>query len=124
MKVEGFFALCKERGFTGTQGVIIPGTNVRHLMLKPEIVDAVDRGEFNVWAVNTVDEGIELLTGVAAGERRPDGSYPAESVHGRVAHKLRDLSEQLASYGQRHRNGRRRGLASANSAKNGQSATG
>ncbi len=98
-KIEGFFAVCKARGLTGTQGVIIPRTNARHLMLKPEIVEAAAAGLFHVWAVETVDQGIELLTGITAGQRRADGSFPPNSVHGLVSARLVSLAERLARYG-------------------------
>jgi len=84
-KVEGFYATCKAQGLTGTQGVLVPEANVRHLMLDEEVVQAVREGRFHVWAVRTIDEGIRLLTGLPAGRRRADGSYPPGSVHGRVA---------------------------------------
>src|SRR5581483_7244270 len=74
-KIEGFFAVCKARGLTGSQGVVIPRTNVQHLMLKPEIVEAVAAGTFHVWAVGTVDQGIEILTGLPAGDLMTDGGY-------------------------------------------------
>jgi len=83
-KIEGFFDLCEKRGLTGDQGVIIPASNVRHLMLKKEVAAAMEQGKFSVTAVNTVDEAIELLTGMAAGERDEEGNYPADSINGRV----------------------------------------
>jgi lon-related putative ATP-dependent protease len=97
-KVEGFYATCKAQGLTGAQGVVVPAANVRNLMLADEVVDAVRAGDFHVWAVRTIDEGIELLTGRAAGRRRADGSYPAESVHGLVAERLAGYAERLRSY--------------------------
>ena len=100
-KIEGYYAVCKARGLTGEEGVLIPAANVRHLMLKQEVAVAVARGEFQVWAVRTVDEGLALLTGVAAGERQPDGTYPPESVHGRVERRLGRLATRLAAYGGR-----------------------
>lgn len=93
-KIEGFFSTCKARGLTGTQGVIIPATNVRNLMLGREVVDAVAQGRFHVWSVRTVDEALGLLTGKTPGRRRRDGSYPPGTVHGRV-------QERLAAYGER-----------------------
>jgi len=69
-KIEGFFDICKARGLTGEQGVIIPATNVQHLMLKQEVIEAVEAGQFHIYPVKTVDEGLELLTGIPAGERR------------------------------------------------------
>ena len=87
-KIEGFFGLCAARGLDGTQGVLIPASNVKHLMLDEEVVNAVREGLFSVYAVRTIDEGIELLTGVKAGRRRADGTYAAETVNGRVAARL------------------------------------
>ena len=98
-KIEGFFAVCKAQGLDGNQGVIIPAANVRHLMLKPEVVEAVAKGQFHVWAVRTVDEGIELLTGMAAGERQTDGSFPAGSVHAQVQQRLVTLATRLVEFG-------------------------
>ncbi len=98
-KIEGFFAVCKARGLTGEQGVIIPAANRKNLMLKPEVVEAVRAGTFHLWAVTTVDQGIELLTGTAAGERQADGSWPADSVNGRVEARLRELAETAARFG-------------------------
>ncbi len=97
-KIEGFFATCKAQGLTGAQGVIIPAANVHNLMLDQEVVDAVRRGQFHVWAVRTIDEGIELLTGRRAGRRRADGSYSADSVHGLVAARLADFAQRLRAF--------------------------
>ena len=76
-KIEGFFAVCKNRGLTGDQGVIIPELNVKNLMLKKEVVDAVKEGKFRIYAVKTVNEALEILTGLPAGERQVDGTWPA-----------------------------------------------
>ncbi|MCA9552457.1 MAG: AAA family ATPase [Myxococcales bacterium] len=92
-KVEGFFELCQERGLTGTQGVIIPKSNLAQLMLKDEVVEAVHEGRFSVWPVETVDEALELLTGLPAGERGPDDRYPPGSVNARVAARLEELAQ-------------------------------
>ena len=97
-KVEGHFVVCRARGLTGRQGVIIPKANVRNLMLDPEVIDAVAAKKFHVWAVTSIDEGIELLTGVPAGEARNDGSYPPDSVHGRVQARLAAYAEDLERY--------------------------
>ncbi|HXG75040.1 MAG TPA: ATP-binding protein [Gaiellaceae bacterium] len=99
-KVEGFYATCKAQGLTGDQGVVIPAANVRNLMLDEEVVEAVRAGRFHVWAVKTVDEGIELLTGRRAGRRRADGSYPPDSVHGLVAARISQYAERLRSFGE------------------------
>ncbi|MBM3250443.1 MAG: ATP-dependent protease [Candidatus Omnitrophica bacterium] len=96
-KIEGFFEACRVKGMTGTQGVIIPKENVKHLMLKDEVIEAVAQGKFHVYSVETIDEGIEILTGVEAGKLSPDGSYPKDTVNYRVNEKLKayaDLSEQ------------------------------
>jgi predicted ATP-dependent protease len=97
-KIEGHFAVCKARGLTGHQGVIIPKANVRNLMLAPEVVAAVDAGRFDVWAVTSIDEGIELLTGVPAGEPGTDGTYGPNTVYGRVQAKLAGYAQNLERY--------------------------
>jgi lon-related putative ATP-dependent protease len=96
-KIEGFFRVCEQAGLTGEQGVIIPTANLRHLMLREEVVAAVSGGQFNVWAVDTVDESIEILTGVPAGERGSDGAYSEGSIHRRIEDRL----DHLAELGQR-----------------------
>ena len=97
-KIEGFFAVCKSQGLDAQQGVIIPATNVQHLMLKQEVVDAVADGMFHVWAVRTVDEGIELLTGLQAGERLTDGNFRDGTLHARVQRRLGSLAERLVEF--------------------------
>ena len=97
-KIEGFYATCKAQGLTGRQGVIIPAANVPNLMLDEEVVDAVREGQFHVWAVRSIDEGIELLTHRPAGRRAADGSFPAGSVHGLVAARLAEYAERLRSF--------------------------
>jgi lon-related putative ATP-dependent protease len=93
-KIEGFFDICRGRGLTGEQGVLIPDSNVQHLMLRRDVREAVEAGRFHVYAVETVDEGIALLTGMPAGEPDEDGKYPPDSVNGRVARRLAELAEQ------------------------------
>ncbi len=95
-KIEGFFSYCRTRGLTGTQGVMIPQQNVRHLMLHYDVLDAVREGKFHIWAVGTIDEGIEILTGVPAGEPDESGEYPPESIHGRTKACLRSWLERAA----------------------------
>lgn len=97
-KIEGFYEVCKAKGLTGEQGVMIPSTNVRHLMLKPEVVDAVREGRFHVWAIEDVDQGIELLTGVPAGERQPSGAYPEGTVHYLVDKRLQELANVVKEF--------------------------
>jgi len=98
-KVEGFFKLCRLRGLTGRQGVIIPEANVVHLVLDDEVVQAVRDGLFHIYPVRTVDEGIQILTGVPAGEPGPDGTYPDETVNGRVFRRLEEMARRMAEYG-------------------------
>lgn len=97
-KIEGFFDCCRARGLTGRQGVLIPHSNVKHLMLRQDVVDAVEAGDFAVYPVATVDEGIELLTGVTAGERDADGCFPEDSINGRVEGRLIDYSERMRNF--------------------------
>jgi lon-related putative ATP-dependent protease len=87
-KIEGFFDLCARRGLTGEQGVLIPKSNVPHLMLRRDVVAAAEAGRFRVFPVETINEGIELLTGLPAGERGSDGRFPEGSVNGRVEARL------------------------------------
>jgi len=98
-KIEGFFEVCKARGLTGDQGVIIPAANGRNLMLREEVVRAVAEGKFHIYPVTTVEEGIELLTGVPAGERDQEGQFPEGTVHARVMARLREFSERLEKSG-------------------------
>jgi predicted ATP-dependent protease len=93
-KIEGFFDLCQARGLTGEQGVLIPAANVKHLMLREDIVEAAAAGQFRVWPVSHVDQGIELLTGIAAGKANRHGSYPAGSINRLVVDRLRDFAEK------------------------------
>ncbi len=97
-KIEGFFAVCKLRGLTGEQGVIIPAANERNLMLKDEVIRAVREGTFHIWSVESIDQGIEILTGVPAGELQPDGSYPQGSINGLVDRRLGELVEKMKGF--------------------------
>lgn len=92
-KIEGFFDLCASTGLTGEQGCLIPAANVQHLMLREDVVDAVAAGRFHVYAIATLEEGIEVLTGMAAGERQADGSYPDGSLNRLVMERLAQLTE-------------------------------
>jgi predicted ATP-dependent protease len=96
-KIEGFFAVCKAKGLTGEQGVMIPVSNVSNLMLKQEVVEAVQDGNFNIWSVGTVEEGIEVLTGKTAG-RNEDGSFVAGGIFALVNQRLAHMAEELAKY--------------------------
>jgi ATP-dependent Lon protease len=97
-KVEGFFEVCRARGLTGKQGVIIPHQNVGDLMLRKDVVAAVQEGKFHIYPVQTVDQGIEILTGKPAGERNPDGTYPPGTVNGIVDEKLRELAKRMKEF--------------------------
>ena len=90
-KIEGFFDLCNFRGLDGAQGVIIPGRNRKNLLLKEEVVEAVRDGKFNIWAIDRIEEGIEILTGIAAGDEGPDGTHPEGTFYRMVETKLDDL---------------------------------
>jgi lon-related putative ATP-dependent protease len=94
-KIEGFFQLCKDKGLTGTQGVIIPKTNVINLMLNDEVINAVSRGEFAIHAVETIDQSLELLMKVEAGVMSKTGRYPRKSIHGLALDKLENFADIL-----------------------------
>jgi lon-related putative ATP-dependent protease len=94
VKIEGFFDVCQARGLTGTQGVLIPADNVRHLVLRPDIVEAVGRGKFHVYTVDTIDQGIELLTGVPASDADEAGNYPEGTVNYLVQQRLLEMAEE------------------------------
>ncbi|GHU53965.1 ATP-dependent protease [Clostridia bacterium] len=96
-KIEGFFDLCRERGFTGEQGVIIPRANTRNLVLKDEVVNAVSEGVFHIYPINHVDEGIQILTGVPAGEKNEKGKFPSDTVHGMVFRRLKEFHKKSLS---------------------------
>ncbi|MCU0923534.1 MAG: ATP-dependent protease, partial [Burkholderiaceae bacterium] len=96
-KIEGFFDVCMARGLTGAQGVMLPKTNLRHLVLRPDVTKAIAEGRFHLYAISNVAEGIEVLTGLLAGERDTTGRLPAGSVFGRVERRLIELAELLRS---------------------------
>ena len=98
-KVEGYYHVCKSLGLTGEQGVIIPESNVKNLMLKDEVIDAVKEGRFRVWSARTIDAGIELLTGTPAGERQADGKYPEGTVNFLVDQRLSKLAKGMKEFG-------------------------
>jgi len=99
-KIEGFFAVCKAKGLTSNQGVMIPDSNVSNLMLKQEILDAVQADQFHIWSVGSIEDGIEVLTGVSAGKKE-DSSFAPEGVFAKVDQRLAEMAEELAKFGEK-----------------------
>ena len=97
-KIEGYFEVCKVKGFTGEQGVIIPHANVKNLMLKEEVLEKIKLGLFNIWSVQNIDEGIELLTGVSAGSADESGNYEEGTVSYLVSRKLNEFAEKMKEF--------------------------
>ena len=97
-KIEGFFDICKERGLTGEQGVLIPKTNEKNLMLRSDIVKAVDDEKFHIYSIEHIDEGLELLTGMDVGEEQEDGTYPEGTVNHRIMSKLDQLADRRKAF--------------------------
>ena len=97
-KIEGFFEVCKLKGFTGQQGVMIPESNVQNLMLKEEVVEAAKDGKFSIYSVKTIDEGIEVLTGAKAGQRSADGTFEEGTVNYLVDKQLKEMADKLKEY--------------------------
>jgi lon-related putative ATP-dependent protease len=94
-KIEGFFDLCKFRGLTGDHGVMIPESNVRNLMLREDVVEAIKEGKFHIYPVGTIDQGIEVLTGIAAGELDAEGKYPEGSINQMIQDRLDEMAELM-----------------------------
>lgn len=97
-KIEGFFDICQARGLTGGQGVLIPIANVKNLMLRQDVIDAVADGKFAIYAIETIDQGIELLTGVPAGEKDAEGNYPEGSINRLVADRLTSFARKQQQF--------------------------
>ena len=97
-KIEGFFDVCRQAGFNGEQGVIIPQSNVEHLMLRQDVVRAVEEGRFSIYAVSTLDEALELLTGMEPGQRDPDGRYPKGSINQRIEDRIAEMAETRQAF--------------------------
>ena len=102
-KIEGFYDCCSKKGFTKAQGVIIPDSNVKDLMLRKDVVEAVEKGLFHVYPVKTVDQGIEILTGKNAGKRGTRGTYPKGTINYLVDQRLRGLAEGLKNFGEKEK---------------------
>jgi predicted ATP-dependent protease len=98
-KIEGFFDVCQAVGLTGGEGVLIPASNVKHLMLRPDVVEAAEKGLFHVWPIETVDQAVEILTGLPAGERREDGTFPEGSVNRRADDRLAEFAKKARAFG-------------------------
>jgi lon-related putative ATP-dependent protease len=98
-KIEGFYSTCKAKGLKGNEGVMIPSSNIQHLMLNEEVVEAVRQGKFHIYPVGTIDEGIEILTGVNAGQLKNDGTYEPGTVHYRVNKRLAEMNQRLVALG-------------------------
>jgi len=99
-KIEGFFDTCRAKGLTGEQGVLIPASNVQHLMVRQDVIDAVEAGQFHIHAVETIDQGIEILTGMKAGEPDENGVYPEDTVNGMVQRRLKDFAQKRKLFSQ------------------------
>jgi lon-related putative ATP-dependent protease len=97
-KIEGYFEVCQAKGLTGNQGVMMPTKNLKHLMLRNEVVDAIKAGKFHIWAVSTIDEGIQVLTSIDAGEIKKDGTYPEGTVNYKVDKALKDMADKFRHY--------------------------
>ena len=100
-KIEGFFDVCRARKLTGTQGVLMPHQNVQNLMLRKDVVKAVEDGRFHIYPIKTIDEGIQILTGVKAGRRRKDGTFEEGTVHDLVDQELRRLAASWKAFDQK-----------------------
>jgi predicted ATP-dependent protease len=96
-KIEGYFDICKERGLSGEQGVLIPAANAKHLMLREDVRQAAAAGQFSIYPIKTIDQGIELLTGIAMGQAGEAGKYPPGTISDRVQSRLNQLADKVES---------------------------
>ena len=103
-KIEGFFDICRQRGLEKGQGVLIPLANVKHLMLKRDVVEAAEQGQFTIYPVDHIDQALELLTGLAAGERDERGEFPQGTVNRLVCDRLHELAESRQSFAKESKN--------------------
>jgi predicted ATP-dependent protease len=97
-KIEGFFDICRARGLDGSHGVIIPADNVKHLMLREDVVEAVQREQFAVFAIESIDDAIEVLTGQVAGERAADGQFPTGTINRQIEDRLIEYAQMRRSF--------------------------
>ncbi|MBP7495149.1 MAG: ATP-dependent protease, partial [Spirochaetales bacterium] len=98
-KIEGFYEICQKTGLTGEQGVIIPRLNIPNLMLSKQVQEAVKEGAFHIYAISSVAEGIEILTGISAGKPGPRGLFPSDTVNGMVEKRLREMALLVKDFG-------------------------
>jgi lon-related putative ATP-dependent protease len=112
-KIEGFFHICKTKGLNGDQGVMIPRQNVTNLMLRQEIIDAVKEGKFHIYAVSTIDEGLEVLTDVPAGKKRKDGTYLKDSINYKVDKQLKEMANKLRRFSEPEAKNKKKNNSSA-----------
>jgi predicted ATP-dependent protease len=98
-KIEGYYDCCRHLGLSGSQGVMIPESNVKDLMLRKDVVQSVKDGKFHIYSVKTIDQGIEILTGIPAGEKNAAGFYPENTIHFLVDKKLKEFAEGLKRFG-------------------------
>ncbi len=105
-KIEGFFKVCQAKGLTGDQGVIIPKSNLEHLMLKDEVIEAVQQNKFHIWAVETVEDGLEILTGMKAGERDKTGKFPKGTLYFRVEEQLKEFARRSEEFQKKLKKGK------------------
>ena len=103
-KIEGFYECCLQNGLTGQQGVMIPESNVKDMMLRKHVIEAAKKGQFHIYPVKSIDEGIEILTGKKAGERKADGTYPKATINYLVDKRLKDLAKGLKEFGNKEGN--------------------
>ncbi|MDR1933768.1 MAG: ATP-dependent protease, partial [Spirochaetales bacterium] len=99
-KIEGFYEVCRQTGLSGAQGVIIPRLNLPNLILNAEVQQALREGSFHLYAVSTVDEGLEILTGICAGEKEKNGTFPPGSVNGKVQRRLKEMALLVKEFGE------------------------
>ncbi|MEJ2041250.1 MAG: ATP-dependent protease, partial [Desulfosarcinaceae bacterium] len=95
---EGFFDVCKAKGLTGEQGVLIPVANTQHLMLRRDVIQAVEEGKFHIHAVKTIDQGLEILSGRPSGEPDENGVYPEDTFNGIVQKRLKEFAEKRRKF--------------------------
>jgi len=106
-KIEGFFDICRARGLTGRQGVLIPSSNAQNLMLREDVVEAIGEGKFSIYSVGSVDEGIEILTGVPAGKRLEGAKFEEGSVNDRAQKRMEQLARVMREFGKDKKEGRK-----------------